>query len=348
TGKLIPELFPAIFGPGQDQPLDASAVHAAFDQLATDIGDGRSAEQVADGFIQIANAAMAEAIKKISVQRGYDITRYALNSFGGAGGQHACLVADALGMTRVMIHPYSGLLSAYGMGLAEVRAQRQTALDVPLDNKAPAAVARTAAPLRTAVLGALATQGVDEAQAQVAVRAHIRYSGTDTSLPVAAGTLAEMKQAFEDAHRRRFGFTDEDKQIVIEAIEVEAIGGGAQFEEAAAPVMASDPPKSLRPIKFFSQGQWCHGHAYMRDTLRPGHRIAGPAIIIEPNQTVVVEPGWQAQLTALDHLVLERTTPAPKRVAVGTSADPVMLEIFNNLFMSIAEQMGVTLQNTAY
>jgi len=348
TGKLIPELFPAIFGPGQDQPLDASAVHAAFDQLATDIGDGRSAEQVADGFIQIANAAMAEAIKKISVQRGYDITRYALNSFGGAGGQHACLVADALGMTRVMIHPYSGLLSAYGMGLAEVRAQRQTALDVPLDDKAPAAIARTAAPLRTAVLSELATQGVDEAQAQVALRAHIRYSGTDTSLPVAAGTLAEMKQAFEDAHRRRFGFTDEDKQIVIEAIEVEAIGGGAKFEEAAAPVMASDPPKSLRPIKFFSQGQWCHGHAYMRDTLRPGHRIAGPAIIIEPNQTVVVEPGWQAQLTALDHLVLERTTPAPKRVAVGTSADPVMLEIFNNLFMSIAEQMGVTLQNTAY
>ncbi len=348
TGKLIPDLFPAIFGKDQDQPLDAIAVRAAFDKLAKDIGDGRSGEQVADGFIQIANAAMAEAIKKISVQRGYDITRYALNSFGGAGGQHACLVADALGMTKVLIHPYSGLLSAYGMGLAEVRAQRQSSLDVPLDNSAPAAIELTAAPLRTAVLSELATQGVDNAHAEVAVRAHIRYSGTDTSLPIAAGAFADMKRAFEDAHRRRFGFIDEDKQIVIEAIEVEAIGGGAQFEESAAPVMASDAPKPLRAIKFFSQGQWCHGHVFPRDVLRPGHRIEGPAIIIEPNQTVVVEQGWQAQLTALDHLVLERTTPAPKRVAVGTSADPVMLEIFNNLFMSIAEQMGVTLQNTAY
>jgi 5-oxoprolinase (ATP-hydrolysing) len=348
TGKLIPDLFPAIFGKGQDQPLDAAAVRAAFDKLAKEIGDGRTGEQVADGFIQIANAAMAEAIKKISVQRGYDITRYALNSFGGAGGQHACLVADALGMTRVLIHPYSGLLSAYGMGLAEVRAQRQISLDLPLDDNAPAAIENAASPLRTAVLGELATQGVDPAHADVAVRAHIRYSGTDTSLPIAADSFAGMRRAFEDAHHRRFGFIDEDKQVVIEAIEVEGIGGGAQFEESAAPVMASDTPRPLRSIKFFSQGQWCHGHVFPRDVLRPGHRIDGPAIIIEPNQTVVVEQGWQAQLTALDHLVLQRTTPVPRRVAVGTSADPVMLEIFNNLFMSIAEQMGVTLQNTAY
>src|SRR5262249_45078860 len=157
------------------------------------IGDGRSAEQVADGFIQIANASMAEAIKKISVQRGYDITRYALNSFGGAGGQHACLVADALGMTKVLIHPYSGLLSAYGMGLADVRAQRQSSLALPLDANAPAAIAQAAAPLQVAVLSELATQGVDAQHADVAVRAHIRYSGTDTSLPIAAGSRADMK-----------------------------------------------------------------------------------------------------------------------------------------------------------
>ncbi len=348
TGKLIPDLFPAIFGKDQDQALDAAAVRAAFDKLAKEIGDGRSAEQVADGFIQIANAAMAEAIKKISVQRGYDITRYALNSFGGAGGQHACLVADALGMTKVLIHPYSGLLSAYGMGLAEVRAQRQISLDLPLNANAMAAIEAAAAPLRSAVLAELATQGVDQAHADVAVRAHIRYSGTDTSLPIASGSFADMKRAFEDAHRRRFGFIDEDKQIVIEAIEVEAIGGGAQFAEAAAPALATNVPRPLRATKFFSQGEWRDGQAYKREALQPGHRVDGPAIIIETNQTVVVEHGWQARLTALDHVVLERTTPAPKRVAVGTSADPVMLEIFNNLFMSIAEQMGVTLQNTAY
>jgi 5-oxoprolinase (ATP-hydrolysing) len=348
VGKLIPDLFPSIFGSNQDQPLDASAVRTAFERLAADIGDGRTAEQVADGFIQIANAKMAEAIKKISVQRGYDVTRYALNSFGGAGGQHACLVADALGMTRILIHPYSGLLSAFGMGLAEVRASRQISLDHPLDDAAPVAINRTAAPLRAEALRELAAQGVSEPQTTVEVRAHVRYSGTDTALPIPVGAAAAMRSGFEEAHQRRFGFIDRDKQIVVEAVEVEAIGAGATFSESAAPLLASDTPRPLRPIKFFSQGAWRVGHAYLRDALRPGHRIAGPAIIIEANQTVVVEHGWRAELSALDHLVLERTSPAPRRVAVGTAADPVMLEIFNSLFMSIAEQMGVTLQNTAY
>ena len=348
TGKLIPDLFPAIFGMTQDQPLDAGAVRQAFAALAKEIGDGRSGEQVADGFIQIAVASMAEAIKKISVQRGFDVTRYALNSFGGAGGQHACLVADALGMSTILIHPLSGLLSAYGMGLADIRAARQRALDIPLDAAAPSAIDEAAAPLCGQVRDELAAQGVRPDDADVEVRAHIRYGGTDTALAIAAGSLAAMKQSFEEAHRSRFGFIDESKSIVIEAIEVEAIGGGARFAERAQPLASTGTPKPLRAVRFFSQGGWREGHAYGRETLQRGDRIAGPAIIVEPNQTVIVEDGWQAEVTALDHLILERVTAAPKRVAVGTSADPVMLEIFNNLFMSIAEQMGVTLQNTAY
>ena len=347
VGKLIPSYFPAIFGPGQDEALDVEIVRNKFAVMAAEVGDGRSAEEVADGFIQIAVANMAEAIKKISVQRGYDITRYALNSFGGAGGQHACLVADALGIKTVLLHPFSGLLSAYGMGLAEIRATRTAALDVSVDAQAQGRIADLAAGLIAEAQAEVAGQGVAEGDIALVTRAHIRYAGTDTAIAVAAGPEAQMRQAFQSAHKARFGFMDESKGLVVEAVEVEAIGGGAKFQEASAAEPGGEAMVAQR-TRFFSKGDWHDAAVVKRDGLKPGQSVAGPAIIIEPNQTVVVEQGWTAKLTAKDHLVLVRTEALVQQAAIGTKADPVMLEIFNNLFMSIAEQMGVTLQNTAY
>jgi len=347
VGKLIPSYFPAIFGSKQDEPLDVETVRAKFTQLAAEVGDGRSPEEVADGFVQIAVANMAEAIKKISVQRGYDITRYALNSFGGAGGQHACLVADALGIKTVLLHPFSGLLSAYGMGLAEIRTTRTAALDVALDAEAKDAIDVLAEKLATEARAEVAGQGLPESDILIHVRAHIRYAGTDTSIAVAAGTRAAMQEAFQAAHKARFGFMDETKGLVVEAVEVEAIGGGARFEEATESEQSGDPSVAERS-RFYSRGQWHDAAVVKREAIKPGQSVAGPAIIIESNQTVVVEEGWTAKLTAKDHLVVSRTKELVQQAAIGTEADPVMLEIFNNLFMSIAEQMGVTLQNTAY
>jgi 5-oxoprolinase (ATP-hydrolysing) len=361
VGKLIPDFFPQIFGPQQNLPLDADAVLDAFGALANEIADGRTAEQAADGFIKIAVANMANAIKKISVQRGYDVTRYALNCFGGAGGQHACLVADALGMTTVLIHPLSSLLSAYGMGLADIRSVRQQAIEEPLGDKALAAIGKVARRLAKQVIAEVAGQRVAAAKIKLHVRAHIRYAGTDTPLIVGAGSFtarrgetapldspAKMKSAFERAHKAQFGFVDRSKGLVIEAISVEAIGGGARFKEKLRKTTRRKLPAPARRTRFFSSGKWQRACVYLRKALAPGHKIKGPAIIIEPHQTVVVEPGWQAELTARDHLVLRRVAKLARARAIGTHADPVMLEVFNNLFMSIAEQMGVALQNTAY
>ena len=363
VGKLIPSLFPAIFGPRQDQPLDADIVGEKFAALATEIGDGRSPEEVADGFLKIAVANMAEAIKKISVQRGYDVTRYALNAFGGASGQHACLVADALAMKTVLIHPYSGLLSAYGMGLADIRAVRQKALEVSLDGPALLEIAEAGNALGNEARTEVTGQGVPPTALTTQVRAHIRYSGTDTAIDVPAFTamgihdlhraatemsVDAMKSAFEAAHKARFGFVDRSKSLVVEAISVEAVGGGTKLTQTEKPMTDAPLPEPTRHTRFFSDGHWHDAVVFSREQLAPGHMVDGPALITEPHQTVVIEPGWRAELTTHDHLILTRGVPLPQRKAVGTHADPVMLEIFNNLFMSIAEQMGVTLQNTAY
>ena len=347
VGKLIPEFFPNIFGASQNLPLDAHAVRNAFTDLAQQVG-GRTAEEVADGFIKIAVENMANAIKKISVQRGYDVTRYALNCFGGAGGQHACLVADALGMTRVLMHPFSSLLSAYGMGLADIRATREQAIELPFGDKALKAIARIGAALGKETKAEVAGQGVPTGKIKIYVRAHIRYAGTDTALVVAAGSAAAMKRAFEKAHKARFGFIDRTKQMVVEAVSIEAVGGGAKFREKTLKRSRGKlPPPALR-TQFFTAGAWHKANVFTRDQLKPGSRIKGAAIIIEPHQTIVVEPGWQAELTAKNHLLLTRAKKLKRTHAIGTHADPVMLEVFNNLFMSIAEQMGVSLQNTAY
>ena len=365
VGKLIPDFFPKIFGLRQNEPLDGDAVRAAFATLATDIGDRRSPEQVADGFIKIAVENMANAIKKISVQRGYDVTRYALNCFGGAGGQHACLVADALGMTSVLIHPFSSLLSAYGMGLADIRSVRQQAVEEPFTDRVREELWKVALTLSRDTIAEVLSQGVAADRIGVHVRAHIRYAGTDTALIVDAGTFhpsstgrgrsgkgglspTKIKTAFERAHKARFGFIDRTKSLVLEAVSVEAVGGGARFKEQAQKTTRAKLPAPARRTRFFSGGKWRRAFVYRRETLAPGHKVAGPAIIVEPHQTVVVEDGWQAELTAKNHLVLKRIKKLARARAVGTRADPVMLEVFNNLFMSIAEQMGVALQNTAY
>ena len=354
VGKLIPDFFPRIFGPQQDQALDADAVRTAFAAMAKEIGGGKTSEEVADGFIKIAVENMANAIKKISVQRGYDVTRYALNCFGGAGGQHACLVADALGMTSVLIHPLSSLLSAYGMGLADIRSVRQRAIEEPFGDKARKTLETTGRRLGKEAIAEVRGQGVPANKITLHLRAHVRYAGTDTPLVVDAGkngklaSIATMKAAFERAHKAQFSFIDRSKQLVIEAVSVEAVGGGAKFNEKTHKIARGKLPKPARRTRFFSGGKWHRALVYTRDTLSPGHKIKGPAIVVEPHQTVVVEHGWQAELTAKDHLVLRRVRKLVRARAIGTHADPIMLEVFNNLFMSIAEQMGVALQNTAY
>ena len=348
TGKLIPDYFPKIFGPEQNEPLDAASVQTAFAALADEVGDGRGAEQVADGFIAIAVAKMAEAIKKISVARGYDVTRYALNCFGGAGGQHACDVADALAIKTVLIHPLSSLLSAYGMGLADITAHRSQGVEEPLSEAALARLAGLVERLGEEAAKEVAGQGVAREAVKLRPRAQLRYAGSDTALEVAYRGLAAMRRDFEAAHKARFGFIDPSKALVIEAVNVEAIGGAARFAERARPVSPAAAPVADRTTRFFSNGAWREASVFLRDAIPLGASIAGPALIIEPHQTIVVEDGWRAEVTAKNHVVLRRVKAALRRDAIGAKADPVMLEIFNNLFMSIAEQMGVTLQNTAY
>ncbi len=349
-GKLQPDFFPAIFGPGQDQSLDVEIVRERFAAMAGDIGDGRSPEAVAEGFVTIAVENMANAIKKISVQRGYDVTEYLLNCFGGAGGQHACLVADALGMEAVLIHPFSGLLSAYGIGMASVFASRQQGLIRPLATETVSDLDATIQTLHDAVFEEMQLQGVPKGEVVWRPNLHIRYDGTDTALPVnfTSRSIDEARRAFETAHKAQFGFVYDDKPMVIETVEVEAHDGRVASRAETDRELAGREPEAaeIRPV--FCNGEWRDAAVHRRARLSCGNHVNGPALIIESHQTIVVEPGWQAEITAKDHVLLRRVEKKLRQAALGTEADPVMLEVFNNLFMSIAEQMGVTLQNTAY
>ncbi len=351
-GKIQPAHFPAVFGPHADEPLDAAIVREKFSEIAARIeretGQRRTPEEVAEGFLEIAVGSMANAIKFISVQRGHDVTEYTLATFGGAGGQHACLVADALGMTRIFAHPFAGVLSAYGMGLASQTAMRERTMETALSDDTTGAV--------RAALDALAREATDELLAQgialdavrVVKRAHLRYEGTDSVIIVQHDSVASMQVQFEEAYGKRYSFLMPDKAIVIEAISVEAIGAtDAGSAHAADPAPRTAPLAPHETVAVYSGGEWHDSALYLRAQTRPGDRIAGPAIIVEANGTNVVEPGWIAEVTADDNLVLQRVAPRARRKAIGTEADPVMLEVFNNLFMSIAEQMGLRLQNTA-
>jgi len=346
VGKLVPEHFPAIFGSNADERLDEDAVCEAFTRLAAEIGDGRAPEEVAEGFLRIAVENMARAIKKISIERGYDVTEYALTSFGGAGGQHACMVADALGMTSIILHPLGGVLSAYGMGLADIRANRQKAVELPLQAGIEKELATLIAALEARNREELTTDLAGRDDAKTEARAHIRYAGTDVAMPVDLGAADEMANAFEAVHKARYGFKFEGKSLVVEAIEVETMIPGAAIEEPKITIRGERG--AVAQTKIFTGGKWHKAPIWNRDAMAPGTAVNGPALIIEPHGTLVLEPGWSATRNATGHIVMTRTEKAKRAAAIGTHADPVMLEIFNNLFMSIAEQMGVTLENTAY
>ncbi len=351
-GKIQPAHFPQVFGPAADEALDAAGVRRQFTDLAARVqaatGRPSSAETLAEGYLQIAIQNMANAIKRISVARGYDVTQYTLQCFGGAGGQHACGVADALGMTKVFVHPLAGVLSAYGMGLADQIAMREASVEQPLDGSGWAAAGEQLDALATAASAEVADQGVARAAISVRRHIHVRYQGTDTALQVPFAAVSDIQQAFESGYRQRFAFLMQGRPLVIEAVSVEAVGAGERHAAAAwrdaAPAYPATPDAAVR----MHSGRWLDAGLFVRASLRPGAVITGPAVIAEQNATTVVEPGWQATLTAGDAFELQRLVPRATQHAIGTDADPVMLEVFNNLFMNIAEQMGLRLQNTAY
>ncbi|MEX0808552.1 MAG: hydantoinase/oxoprolinase family protein, partial [Dongiaceae bacterium] len=408
-GRIQPDFFPPVFGPNADQPIDVAIVRQRFAELAARIsqetGTARTPEAVAEGFLMIAVENMANAIKEISIQRGYDVTRYTLTCFGGAGGQHACAVADALGMTSIFLHPFAGVLSAYGMGLADVRVLKEGAVEARLESGAIAGLRKQLAALEATARGEIANQGIADAHIDTVPRIHLRYEGTDAPLIVAFGDLDTIVAGFETAHRQRYGFIVPEKALIVEAISVELIGHTGEGEDIDATAAASSsagtplpipPPhaavgrgiprpggrglKNESPLPLREgvgggverkdsphprapqpragvamhiadaqgRGEKSDTPLYDRADLSPGDAIDGPAIVVEPTGTNVIEPGWRAELTDRGYLVLTRVVEMRRRVAIGTSVDPIMLEVFNNLFMSIAEQMGATLENTSH
>ncbi|MFN3669500.1 MAG: hydantoinase B/oxoprolinase family protein [Brevundimonas sp.] len=351
-GKLRPDDFPAVFGRRGDQPLDADAVRQGFEALAAEVtrATGRTAtpEDLAEGFVTIAVQNMAEAIKAVSIQRGYDVTRYVLNCFGGAGGQHACLVADALGMTRVMLHPFAGVLSAWGMGLAEVRAIRQATTAASLEAGADPALAVRIAALERQAREDLTAQGFADEGLATLRRAEIKFAGSDTPLVVPFGPIADMRAAFETLHRQRFGFFASDKPLIVETLEVEAVAPSGQAPSTPSGGGADAAPAILVRAPVRMAGEDHDAPVYRRADFGPDAAVEGPAIILEDTGTTVVEPGWRATADAALNLILERTRPLPPRRAVGTDADPILLEVFNSRFMACAVQMGEALRATAW
>jgi 5-oxoprolinase (ATP-hydrolysing) len=352
VGKIQPAHFPAIFGTGGDQRLDADVVAAGFAELAEAVsratGHARSPHETAEGFLRIAVANMANAIKQVSVQKGHDVSRFALQCFGGAGGQHACLVADALGMETVFVHPFAGVLSAYGMGLADQAVMREQAVEVPLTPDAMPDLEALADRLAVDAGAALANQGADPARISIESTLHLRYAGTEAALIVALTTLDRIVADFTSAHRARFGFATPERPLVVEAVAVEATFPGDAVQEATLASRETGAPEPIDRVTIFSGGEAHDAPVFDRVALLAGDRLAGPALIREANATTVVEPGWTAEITRLDHMTLRRTSPLPSRVAAGSGRpDPVLLELFNNLFMNVAEQTGAVLRNTS-
>ncbi|WP_225821844.1 hydantoinase B/oxoprolinase family protein [Streptomyces naphthomycinicus] len=347
-GRIHPAHFPAVFGPGGDQPLDAGLVRDRFTALAREIrrrtGDDRTPEQVAEGYLQIAVANIANAVKRISVQKGHDVTRYALTTFGGAGGQHACRVADSLGIRTVLVPPLAGVLSALGMGLADTTAMREQSVEAPLEAAAMPGIRQTADDLEAAAHAELLAEDVPPSRIQVTRRAQLRYDGTDTTLTVELGEPEAMRQAFEERHRATYSFTL-DRPVVVEALSVEATGITAPPDlSALAPYEGRSQAPGAVPLH--TGGAWRDVPLHRREALPPGETVTGPAIITEAGATTVVDDGWRAAATDDGQLLMERTA-VTQSSDLDTQSDPVLLEVFNNLFMSIAEQMGAWLESTA-
>ncbi|ESA38788.1 n-methylhydantoinase b acetone carboxylase subunit alpha [Leptolyngbya sp. Heron Island J] len=367
-GKIQPAFFPQVFGPDGHQSLDVAVVKQQFVSLAEQIhqetGDVRSPEQVAAGFLAIAVENMANAIKKISVQQGHDVSEYTLSCFGAAAGQHACLLADALGMQQIFIHPLAGVLSAYGMGLADLRALRQAAIEQPLTAEIIPVLQQTLDEITAPALAEVKRQQVADECIVVLARVHVRYTGTDTALIVNFGELSAMMAQFEQDYQQRYGFTMPAKPLMVEAVSVEVVGKMPMPQEPIEDSPRPHPPVPVTTVSMFTAHVWQPTPLFQRHDLRPGDQIPGPAIIVEATGTNVIEPGWVVEVSDRNHLLLTKDTvhktaqtepgrtakperSAPSRQSLATP-DPVMLEIFNNLFMAIAEQMGFTLQKTSH
>ena len=355
-GKILPEHFPTSFGMNSDQPLDRDIVEKKFADLVEEVNRATNAsqspEQLAEGYLRIAVENMANAIKEISVQRGYDVTAYTLSCFGGAGGQHACLVADALGMKEILLHPFAGVLSALGMGLSEIHTIREHAIELPLKLESLASAETILDELANQAIDELVEQHVERNAVRLIRRYYVRYSGSDTALIVEAVPDSDIRAAFESAYRSQFGFIMADTDLVIEAVAVEAIGGADadSIDLHAVSQSETDPasPQTIARQDIYLQGKLTACDVYDRDRLIAGTKLTGPALIIESTGTVVVEPDWSCEVLIDQSLLLTRVNEKQREHSVGTTADPIMLEVFNNLFMSIAEQMGAALQNTAY
>jgi 5-oxoprolinase (ATP-hydrolysing) len=361
VGKLQPDYFPAVFSPTGDLPLDVEIVSAKFAALAAATnafaGDKRTPVEMAAGFLTIAIDKMATAIKKISSQRGYDVSDYTLCCFGGAGGQHACLLAEALGMQQIFLHPYAGVLSAYGIGLADVRVLKERAVELPLvDDTIP--ILQTIFNELTAIAqNEILTQSSTIAAQQIQHQVYLRYIGTDAPLLVDfAPDIATMRSQFERIYQQRYSFIMADRDLIIESVTVEAIG---IMPTPTEPQIASTRTSRLEPrktVSVYTKGNWYQVPIFDRQDLQPGDEIFGPAIVIETTSTNIIEPDWVGTLTANNYLILTHdlvSSPTARNVVEDVTEklgqpDPVKLEIFNNLLKSIAEEMGITLQNTSY
>ena len=346
-GKINPDYFPALFGPDQNQSIDLDGVRTAFKQLPSASEDNSKPEQIAEGFVRIAVEHMAQAIKKISIERGHDVQQYALSCFGGAGGQHACLVAERLGMSTIVIHPYASMLSAYGMGLADIRTQKTISFREPLTSGTTEKLTSTVENLQAGTAKEMLQQHVSHEQQTHLTTLFLRYSGTDTTLPVDYDSIEIMQDNFESAHQTLYGFTTPEKEIMIESINVETFGGGQKITEPVFEPADTNTVETNSTTRIFSGDAWLECSVYQLEQLKPGHEINGPAMIVETNGTIIVEPGWQAHMNQHRHLLLTQTDRTNMQTRVSTRRDPVLLEIFNNQFMSIAEQMGIVLKNTS-
>ncbi len=352
-GRIQPEHFPRVFGPSGDQPIDGDHVRRRFIELTETVreetGDERPPEQVAEGCLQIAVANMANAVKRISVEKGHDVTRYALTTFGGAGGQHACAVADSLGIRTVLVPPLAGVLSALGIGLADTTVMREQSVEAALGSPTMDRVHEVATELAAVARGELAAEGIPATSIGVVTRGHLRYDGTDTALAVELDDQDAMVAAFEAIHRRTYSFLL-DRPLIVEAVSVEATGLTEQTDLTDLGDVANgrggEAAVETETVRLWSAGEWRDVPLFERERMPAGAAVDGPAIIAEANATTVVDDGWQAAMTETGHLLVERVQ-AQGEAGVGTTADPVMLEIFNNLFMSAAEQMGAALESTA-
>ncbi len=341
-GRLNPDFFPKVFGPNADQPLDQNIVRVKFQAIADQMTSSTSLEHIAEGFLAIAVENMATAIKKISTQRGYDVSHYTLVCFGGAGGQHACKVADRLGIKRIFLHPLAGVLSAYGMGLADLRALKEQAIEQPLNNENLPDISVKMAKLAHIARQELLDQNISDMK--LIQKLHIKYLGSDTTLQVTSNTLCEMILEFEKQHRQQFGFISPEKNLIVESISAEAYGGGQEviIPNSTQATNITPPPGQ----EIFTGGKYHPCPIIHRDHIPQS--VNGPAIILEDHGTNIVEPGWRASLDKQGNLILERVEKLHGLHAIGTHADPILLEIFNNLFMSIAEQMGAVLEKVAH